>query len=149
MCDVCVANAVNNGTCQCVDNAIYVESKGDCECEIDYELVEGSCRICNRWIQAADITAEWAKNYIQIYFYFAIPVDGKGLSCDSIFYSVFTELLGAGYFCSFNTEGTVLILTLGLGSEFIQETIGIKAGVLRRVSPECGYQASDIYVNIQ
>ena len=148
LCDVCAQNALHIDTCQCIENALYSSALGYCQCNTGYELVDGACQLCIRWIKASDIAVAYDSSYIQIFFTFALEVSETKLSCNGIFTSTSTKLFGNGYTCSFSSDGTVMVLVLGEDALFVDGNIQIQAGVLSAVANICGYNQNAIQVAV-
>ena len=147
-CDSCIQYATHNGVCQCLTNFQYNALLDTCECIPNYSLTNGQCIKCISWVQSSDIVANYSNSYLQIFFNFTGAISPIGLTCDEIFLSVSLSLFGTGYLCNYNSDNTIIILTLGTNPLFSSGILYIKSGLLSFTANQCGFLPTNISVNI-
>ncbi|CAG9312590.1 unnamed protein product [Blepharisma stoltei] len=147
-CIECKINAINTPPCTCSDTFEYDPVSESCACPKDYQLLNGNCIACFRYLQPTEIKAYFTSTFVRIIFELGIPIDTTNLDCEKIFPTNVLSKFGNRYLCYFNLEATKIIIDLGDEFTIENEPIEIIKGALKGKNAECGHFLYDLNIDL-
>ncbi|OMJ95104.1 hypothetical protein SteCoe_1645 [Stentor coeruleus] len=147
-CECAVDEYILSNTCtKCpVKGSLFNQVSQTCECPQDFQAIENLCQNCDRWLQSSEISATLTDYLKTLLLSFSVSV--MPVNCTLLFSDPILLKLGLGYICTFSSNYTSLSIKLGYSSNLKNEQIGLISGVLKGQLKKCGYNLTDLSVNI-
>lgn len=136
-CNSCVPNAVHNEVCQCIENSEFIELQRACVCLDNYQLIEGQCEICYRWVSKNEIKAVIGSDFMSIDLFFDLEVKDVNANCKNIF--VDSNVFGKELICKMSKDSKVLTVVFDQDFTFVGGDIVVKNGAFIGKEVACGY----------
>lgn len=138
---------INNVCSQCtIENSIYDEILQECYCPDHTYLIDNSCVLCVRWLKSKEISASLTNYLKTLLIEFDISI--IPINCASIFQNSYISKLGIGYSCYYNDKNTSISISLGYDRSVTNEIITLNSENIKGSTQECGYEISEIKVEI-